>query len=177
MPQQAYILTGVDVRRAADPESSRIKIIESLDVPAIKHKNVSHTHGGGVGTVDFVLPVLDAFTPGFSTFGPDLDSLAAVGLVSGQSDTWVFASAYQVRGEAKPVAARIIISGTIADVSEGTHEGGGTGKQSTKHQIQNVTHYERHIAGKEWIYWDFDEMIFRVNGTDRFADQRAALGV
>lgn len=177
MPQNPYVLTGVDVRRAADPDSSRVKIINSFTAPAIKNKTIAHTHGGGIGSVDFVLPTLEAFAPTFETMGPDLDSLSAVGLISGTTDTWVFAGAYVRRGAAKPVASRIIISGTVSEIDEGSHSAGGGDKQVTKHSIHNVTHYERHIDGKEWIYWDFDQMIFRVNGTDVFAGQRAALGI
>jgi phage tail tube protein FII len=35
------------MRRAADPASPRIKIIESLEVHAIQNKTISHAHGGG----------------------------------------------------------------------------------------------------------------------------------
>lgn len=177
MPQAAYVLTGVDVRRAADPESSRVHIITKFTAPALKNKTIDHTHGGGIGGVKFVLPTMEAFEPGFETLGPDLDSLSAVGLVTGTTDTWIFAGAYLRRGATKPVASRIIIGGTIAEVDEGAHEGAGANKQETKHAIHNVTHYERHIDGKEWIYWDFAAMIYRVNGTDVFADQRGALGI
>lgn len=177
MPQAPYVLTGVDVRRVADPESSRIRIINSLTAPALKNKTIGHTHGGGIGAVEYVIPAMEAFAPTFETLGPDLDSLAAVGLITGSTDLWVFAGAYLKRGAAKPIASRIIIGGTVAEVDEGSHGAGGVDKQVTKHAIHSVTHYERHIEGKEWIYWDFDEMIFRVNGSDVFADQRAALGI
>ncbi|WP_454919210.1 phage major tail tube protein [Xanthobacter sediminis] len=177
MPQAAYVLTGVDVRRAADPESSRIKIITQFNAPGIKNKTIDHAHGGGIGTVKYVLPVLEAFEPTFETMGPDLDSLSAVGLVTGNTDTWVFAGAYLLRGAVKPIASRIIIGGTIAEVDEGTHEGAGANKQMTKHAIHNVTHYERHIDGKQWIYWDVDEMVFAGPDGDMFAAQRAALGI
>lgn len=177
MPQSPFILTGVDVRRAADPDSSRVRIINSFNAPAIKNKTVAHTHGGGIGSVDYVLPSLEAFAPTFETMGPDLDSLSAVGLVAGTTDTWVFAGAYLQRGASKPIASRIIIGGTIAEIDEGQHEAGGGSKQVTKHSIHNVTHYERHIGGVERLYWDFDEMEFRVNGVSLFADQRSALGI
>lgn len=177
MPQTPYVLTGVDVRRAADPESSRFKIIDSFKAPAIKHKTIDHTQGGGIGSVKYVLPVLEAFEPSFETFGPDLDALSSVGLVAGQTDTWVFSGAYLVRGKAKPVANRIIVTGTVAEIDEGTHSGAGSDKQKTSHAIHGVTHYERHIEGVEKIYWDVDEPAFRVNGVDVFADYRAALGI
>ncbi len=177
MPQAPYVLTGVDVRRAADPESSRVRIINSFAAPAIKNKTISHTHGGGIGSVDYVLPSLEAFAPSFETLGPDLDSLASVGLTSGATDTWVFAGAYLKRGATKPVASRIIVAGTVSEIDEGSHSAAGADKQVTKHSIHQVTHYERHIDGVEWIYWDVDEMVFRVNGTDRFAPYRAAIGL
>lgn len=177
MPQAAYVLTGVDVRRIADPESSRIHILNSFSAPAVKNKTISHTHGGGIGTVEYVLPLIEAFQPSFETLGPDLDSMAAVGLVTGNTDTWVFSGAYLRRGAAKPIASRIIIGGTIAELDEGAHNGAGEEKQVTKHAIRNVTHYERHIEGKQWLYWDIDQMIFRGPNGDLFAAQRAALGI
>ncbi len=176
MPQQPYILTGVDVRRVSTGES-RVKIINSFSAPAIKQKTIAHTHGGGVGAVNYVLPSLEAFTPSFDTFGPDLDSLAAVGLLPGVNDQWVFAGAYQVRGATRPIASRIILTATVSEIDDGQHSAAGGDKQGVKHALHNVTHYERHIDGTEWIYWDIDEMVFRVNGTDRFADQRGALGI
>lgn len=178
MPQSPYILTGVDVRRVDAPDSSRVDIIESFTAPAIKHKTISHTHGGGIGTVDYVLPVLEAFKPTFETVGPDFDSLAAVGLVTGNADMWVFAGSYLRRGVAKPIGSRIIIAGTVSEIDEGSHAGAGADKQKTKHVIDQVTHYERHVGGEEWIYWDIGEKIFRVKGRgDVFAPFRGALGI
>lgn len=178
MPQTPYILTAVDVRRIADPDSSRLNIINSFQAPAIRNKTIQHTHGGGNGDVKFVLPTFEAFEPTFDTFGPDLDSFAAVGLLTGTTDTWVFAGAYLQRGAPKPVSSRIIIGGTIAEIDEGQSSAAGADKQSTKHAIHGVTHYERWVGGKEWVYWDFYEpSSTRINGVAIMAPTMAALGL
>lgn len=176
MPQNPYVLTAVDVRRQSQPDSSRLRIINQLTVPAIKNKTIAHTHGGGTGTVNYVLPMLEAFTPTFETFGPDLDSLAAVGLLSGNADSWIFAGAYLLRGASKPVGSRVIITGVVAEIDEGQHSAGGENKVSTKHAIHEVTHYERWIEGTEYFWWDIDEG-YRVMGRSVTGPVLSALGL
>lgn len=172
-----YILTGVDVRRQSDPDSSRVQIIDTFKAPAIKRKTIEHAHGGGIGSVKYVLPTVEAFEPTFETFGPDLDAYASLGLMAGAADTWVFAGSYLQRGAAKPVSSRIILKGVVAEVDEGAHAGAGADKQKSTHALHEVTHYERWVDGKEWVFWDPGQLIFRINGVDLFAAYRAALGI
>ena len=81
--QSPLILAAFDVRKASEPETSRIKIITKMVLPPIKLKTAEHASGGGVAAVHYVLPRTEVIEPKWETKGPDLDAFNRVGLVAG----------------------------------------------------------------------------------------------
>lgn len=174
MPQKPYNIAGFDVRRLASPDSTRRHIIGSMTVPSIKHKTTEFTAGGGFGTVNYVLPQIEALEPKFATRGPDLDAFSAVGLVVGATDTWVFAGAYIQRSGAAPVPFRAIIAGTLAEIEPGEASVGDG--QDWTHSLQEVTHCELHLGGESLWTWDHESGLI-VRGKDYGSVLTQALGI
>lgn len=171
--QPLYQLTAVDVRRATDAGTSRATLITKLAMPGLTFVGSEHSPGGGVISVKYVQPRLEAIEPKFEVKGIDLDIFGGLGKV----DRWVFAGAYREKkpGGGRTVAARAIIEGAIA-VWE-PDESDPAELQGCNHTFAEVTHYEFILDDKELFYVDAWENVLRVNGVDMFADERRALGI
>lgn len=172
--QYPYILEACDVRRADQPETSRARIIDTMALPALTRKTTDHTAGGGVGTINYSWPQIDAPEPKFGTAGFDLDVLKKYGLAAGTNDRWVFAGSVRVpkKGE---LALRAIIEGVINSWEPDEFSVGNLLK--CNHTIVEVTHYELTIDREEMFYWDADENEARSGGVSWFAGTRRALGI
>ena len=166
-----YMLTAVDLRRAENPDTTRPLIIEKLTIPSIKFATGGHNPGGGVMAVDFTLPRIEALEPAMSVKGVDTEIFTGMGV----RERWTFAGAYRQKSAgSKAVAARGIIEGAVVEWEP--DESDPAEFQGCSHKWAEVTHFEFILDGKELVYIDFFERIFRRNGIDLFADDRAALG-
>lgn len=168
--QNLYMLTAVDVRRAEVAGSSRATTIEKLTIPPIKFMTAGHNPGGGVMSVDFVLPRIEGLEPGFSAKGIDTDIFGGMGVV----DKWTFAGAYRDKKTNKAVPARGIIEGAVTEWEPDESDPGEF--QGCTHAFKEVTHFEFLLNGNELWYIDSWERIIRRNGEDLFAADRLALG-
>lgn len=167
-----YLLTGVDVRRDSNPDLLRGITLASITIPTLTFTTGEHNPGGGVMGVNFVLPRIEAAEPAFSAKGIDTDIFSGFGEV----DRWTFAGSYLQRGPGggKPVPGRSIIEGAIN--SWEPDESAPAEFQGCTHSFSEVTHYEFWLNGVELFYVDFWERVLRVNGVDKFAAHRQALG-
>lgn len=165
-----YLLTAVDVRRSEEAGSGRPLSIASLAMPPIRLLNASHNPGGGVGSVNFVLPRIEAPEPAFASKGIDADIFRGFG----ETLSWTFAGAYRNKRTNLTVPARAIITGAISawEPDESSPEE----MQGCNHIFQEVTHYEFILDGKELWYWDFWERELRRDGVSLFAADKRALG-
>lgn len=171
--QPLYQLTAVDVRRAEEAGTSRATVINKLTLPGLTFAGSEHTPGGGVVTVKFAQPRLEAIEPKFEVKGLDLDVFRGLG----QPGRWIFAGAYREKksGGGGVVGARAIIEGAISIWEP--DESDPAEFQGCNHTFSEVTHYEFSLDGQELFYIDFFENVLRVNGVDMFAAERRALGI
>lgn len=168
--QPLYTLVAVDVRRAEQAGSSRATTISKLTIPPIKFATANHNPGGGVMSVDFALPRIEAPEPAMELKGFDGDIFRGLGDV----DRWVFAAAVKEKKSGLVVPARAIIEGAITEWTP--DEASPEDFLGCTHAFKEVTHYEFHLNGEELWYIDFWERVLRTGGTDLFADVRRALG-
>lgn len=172
--QYPYILEACDVRRADRPDTSRAKIIETMALPGLTRKTTDFTPGGGVGTINYAWPQLDAIEPKFGTGGLDLDVLKNYGFADGTRDKWVFAGSIRVPRKGY-VALRAIIEGVVSAWEPDEFSVGNLMK--CNHTIQEVSHYEILLDGEEIVYYDYDENDARSGGVSWFSATRRALGI
>jgi phage tail tube protein FII len=172
MQSSLYLLTGVDVRRATQPGTSRAIIISSLTMPSLVFATAEHNPGGGVMAANFALPRIEAPEPAFNAKGIDTEIFTGMG----QSDRWTFAGSYRKAGPGGSgvVPARAIIEGAIT--SWEPDESDPADFQGCTHSFAEVTHYELTIDGQELFYVDMWERVMRLGGKDLMAPHRQALG-
>ena len=168
--QPLYLLTAVDVRRAEVAGDSRATTIVKITLPPITFATASHNPGGGVGSVDFLLPRVETVEPAFEAKGVD----PSVFGVLGTRDKWTFAGALKDKKTGLDIPARAIIEGAV---QEWTPDDSAPDEfAGCNHALKEVTHYEFLIDGEELWYWDFWERVIRTKGLDHNAGVRRALG-
>lgn len=172
--QPLRIFELVDVRRADEPDSSRALTIDKLVIPPIKRKTTEFTAGGGIGTVNRVLPQIDAIEPAFSVKGIDTDILSRFGFAAGTADKWLFSAAVRNKRTTKLESWRVIIQGVVTEWSPDEFSAGEF--LGCNHLLHEVTHFEITMDGTELFYWDEDEQEARSGGTSWMAEYRNALG-
>lgn len=173
--QRPLILAAFDVRRASQPETSRIKIITKMVLPPIKLKTVEVETGGGVAAVNYSLPRTEVIEPKWETKGPDLDAFDRVGLVAGAEDMWIFTGSLIQRRGADPLPIRAIVSGIVSELDLGEASAGEA--NDCTHALTDVEHYEIHIGNNEKFYLDVDEPDLRFNGKSLISPHLRALGL
>lgn len=172
--QDILIMEEVDVRRTDDPDDSRVLTITKFGLPKPVRKKADHTPGGGVGTVAFLMPMLDAFEPTFSVKGIDIDTLNKFGFAAGAHDTWTFAGTIRNKTTNRLMSFRCFICGIVADWSPGDHTPGEL--IDCDHTLAEVTKVQYELDGVELFHWDFYARIFNPGTGDIFAEYRNALG-
>lgn len=173
--QPLYVLVGVDVRRGTNDSTSRANTVSKLALPEAKFKTTNFAPGGGVAERNIVLPQLEPLAPKFELKGFDDEIMAAMGFMPGTNDIWTFAGALSDKQSGKTIPARAVIKGVIATWTP--DESGIGDLMGCNYEIQEVTHYEFTIDGKEHWYVDLDENEVRVGGVSRSADVNRALGI
>lgn len=174
MAQDLLFIEEVDVRRADDPDDTRVFTITKLALPKLTRKTAAHSAGGGTGDVNYVLPMLEAVEPAFSVKGLDPGTLAAFGFVPGSLDKWTLAGAARNTTTNRIVPVRATIRGVIAEWSPGENSPGDLA--DLDHSFKEVTYYDLVVDGKEWFAWGVRPRIGRSMGVDWFAPYVAALG-
>lgn len=165
-----YMLVAVDVRRANSPGSGRPDIISKITLPSIRFINANHNPGGGVISVDYVMPRIEPPEPAFEVKGVDTNIFDGFG----KPNRWVFSGAWRDPRSGKMIPSRAVIEGAIAEWEP--DESDPAEFQGCRHIFREVSHYEFRLDGKELWYVDRDERILRVSGKDYFAEVRRALG-
>lgn len=85
-----------------------------------------------------------------------------------------FAGAYVRDDTDETVAVEVVVRGRHKQISMGTAK---PGDDNTQTVTTSVSYYKLTIAGKDVIEIDVPGMIFIVNGDDRMAARRAAMGL
>jgi uncharacterized protein len=173
--QDILIIEEVDVRRTDDPDDTRVFTITKMGLPELKRKNAEHTPGGGIGTVNFALPMADAFEPKFSVKGVDLDVLRKFGFTAGTNDKWTFASSLRNKKTNALLPVRVTLQGIVSQWSPGEHTPGEL--LDCDHTMTEVYYYKLVVGNERIFEWDFYARRWFNGDTDIFAEYRAALGV
>jgi P2 family phage contractile tail tube protein len=176
MPQDLLLMEEVDVRRADDPtgDTSKVLTITKMALVTPERKEAEHTPGGGVGTVNFLLPMLNALEPKFSVKGIDRDAIRGFGFVPGAFDKWTFAATLRNTRTNEVIPVRSTLRGLISTWAPGEHTPGEL--IDCDHTLKEVTYADLVVDGEELFAWGFYERIARSGGIDWFARYRNALG-
>lgn len=177
MSQDLLLMEEVDVRRADDPtgDTSKVLTITKMGLIQPERKSVEHTPGGGMGTVEFLLPMLNALEPKFSVKGVDRDSIRKFGFIPGRHDKWTFAATMRNVITNQIVPVRSTIKGLLSTWQPGEHTPGEL--IDCDHVLKEVRYADLFIDGEELFLWDWQARIARSGGEDWFAPYRNALGI
>ncbi|MBB5985320.1 phage major tail tube protein [Sphingobium lignivorans] len=85
---------------------------------------------------------------------------------------WV--GAYQDDGTGLLKVVEIVVRGRHQEIAPGTGKAGEKSEETFK---TRASFYQMSVDGAEIIYIDIPNMVCRVNGNDRMAEMRAALGI
>lgn len=85
-----------------------------------------------------------------------------------------FAGAYQRDDSSKTAAVEVVVRGRHENIDMGTAK---VGDNSPMKVTSALSYYKITIDGEEIIEIDIINMIEKVNGVDRLADQRKAIGI
>ncbi|GEP11830.1 phage major tail tube protein [Methylobacterium gnaphalii] len=173
--QDLLLVEEVDVRRLDDPEDSRVCTITKMLLPAIKLKTAEHTAGGGVGTVKYRLPMIEALEPTMSVKGLDVGTIAAAGFIPGVSGGWIFAASVRNTSTNKIVPLRATVKGVVTEYTPGEHTPGEL--LDVDHAFHEVTDYELVVDGEQWFKFSARGRELVMYGVDLFEQYRTALGV
>lgn len=165
----------VDVRRADEANDDRTETLSKFGLPMLSRKTVEHTGGGSLGTVEHVLPIINALEPKFSTKGIDLDVLRYLGLAPGVKDKWTFAATLRNKETNELFGIRCTIQGIVSEWSPNEHTPGEL--IDCDHVIKEVRYCDFFVGDEEIYAVSLKRPRFaRSNGVDWFAPYRRALG-
>ena len=148
---------------------SYMGVVESVTLPKLTRKLEKYRGGGMPGSVSVDL-------------GLDDDALALEWTVGGLPDAALWAqyaspgadSSYQRDDTGEISAVEIVMRGRHKEFDGGENKQGesGTTKMSTE-----CAYYQLTIDGKEIIEIDITNMVLKVDGVDRLAEHRKAIGL
>jgi P2 family phage contractile tail tube protein len=147
--------------------------VEEIKLPKLKRKMEDFRAGGmnGPAKVDLGQEGLEAE---FVCGGLMQDVLQQYGVCKADGVMLRFAGAYQREDTCAVQAVEIIMRGRHEEIDTGDAKGGDKSKFTVKCAL---TYYKLSIDGQEVIEIDLLNFIEKVNGEDRLADQRKAIGL
>ncbi len=146
--------------------------VMEVNLPKLTVKMEEHRDGGmdAPAEIDMGLEKLEA---DFSTSNIDAELMRSWGLAPGNLVPLTVRGALESEdGAVTPVVAQL--RGQLKEVDYGTWK---TGEKVPLKCSMAVRYYKYEHDGQALIEIDVDNMIRMVNGTDRLAEQRAALGI
>ena len=109
----------------------------------------------------------------FSCGGFMVDALAAFGAARHDATQLRFAGAYQRDDTGDVDAVEVTVRGRYSEIDMGDAKPG----DDTEHKFKaELSYYRLEVAGREVILIDIPNMVEIIDGIDRLADQRAAIG-
>lgn len=150
-------------------------IAKSLTLPDLARKMEAWRGAGMDGPVKADLGHSDdGIQLEWTVGGLDLTSLRQFGTVNASGVALRFAGAYQRDDDGTVTAVEIILRGRHETYSFGDAEPG----EDTEHTITTTcTYYKLTVDGRDEIEIDLLGMVFIVDGDDRLAEQRKAIGL
>lgn len=109
----------------------------------------------------------------FTCGGFMVDALAAFGAARHDATQLRFAGAYQRDDTGDVDAVEVTVRGRYSEIDMGDAKPG----DDTEHKFKaELSYYRLEVAGREVILIDIPNMVEIIDGVDRLADQRAAIG-
>ncbi len=148
-------------------------VVSETTLPKLAIKTEEWRAGGMLGPMKIDLG-LEAMEMEISFGGLVQQSIAQFGIAEHDGAQLRFAGAYQEDGSGTVQAAEIIVRGRYHAIDMGSAKVGG---DTTHKATLNVSSYTLTVDGVTWVDIDLMNCIFVVNGVDRYAAIRAALGL
>jgi hypothetical protein len=135
-----------------DPEKSKHIKLTSLALPTLEYQTAEHNPGGGPGEIVFGMGAIKKIEPTFKMAGFDEEAYRLFGVGSAQVNTFTAYGVVRDKREAKALQGKAIFRGSIGKLAPEAFERGKAFGHD--HTLIEVSHYELHIGGKEWWWWD-----------------------
>lgn len=148
-------------------------VAEEVELPKLTAKIEDYRAGGMLGEVGVNLGLEKLeLTHKYAGIVPELLS----GFANPQIDSELirFAGSYQRDDTGDIHAVEVLMRGRHAEIDGGNSKAGEKTETSIK---SNLTYYKLTIDGKEVIEIDLLNTVFKVDGEDRYAKHRAAIGL
>lgn len=136
----------------ADPTKSKHISLSSLTLPTLEYQKAEHNPGGAPGAIEFNMGATQKLECSFKLAGFDPEAYKMFGVNRGQVDTFTAYGIIRDKREGVASQAKAIIRGAIGKVAPESFERGKMFGHD--HSITEISHYELHIAGQEWYWWD-----------------------
>lgn len=147
--------------------------IEELTLPELVRKVEEYRGAGMDGTIEIDLGQ-EAITFEWTPAGLIESIFDGFGSSTIDSELLRFAGAYVRDDTDETVAVEIVIRGRHKQISMGTAKPGDNNNIPV---TTSVSYYKLSVNGKEIIEIDVLGFIFKVNGVDRLAEKRKAMGL
>jgi uncharacterized protein len=145
--------------------STWLGLVMSVALPKLTRQTEDYRAGGLDAPVKLDMG-MEALELEFTLSGMVPDALDGFGSAT-------IAGAYQQDDTGAVSAVEVVVRGRIQEIDMGDAKPG----EKTEHKYKiNATYYKLSIAGADKIEVDVLGMVMRVNGIDRLAEQRAAIG-
>lgn len=148
---------------------------EEITLPKLTRKLEAFRAGGINGAVHVDLGLEDdALASDFTLGGVEIDLYKNWGITEIDGVPIRFAGAYQRDDNAEVIPCEVVLRGRISEIDP------GSAKQGDNTQVKfsfKPTYYKLVWNGADIIEIDVVNMIEKVDGVDRLAEQRAAIGL
>lgn len=144
----------------------------SVTLPKLTRK-MEDFRAGGMNAPVKVDMGMEALELEFTAGGFMVNALSDFGSAQHDASQIRFAGAYQRDDTGEVDSVEITVRGRIQEVDMGDAKPG----EDTEHKFKaTLSFYQLEVNGREAVFVDVVNMVERINGIDRLAEQRAAIG-
>ncbi|MCW2363532.1 MULTISPECIES: phage major tail tube protein [Sphingobium] len=147
--------------------------VKTVTLPTLTRK-MEEYRGGGMGAPISLDMGMEALSASFTAGGPLRDALRQFGIQTVDGVYLRFAGAYQQDDSGAVDAIEVVMRGRYSEIEMGDQEVGEPGEFSA---TVAIAYYKLIWNGRTEIEIDFINMIEIVDGVDRLAAQRNAIGL
>lgn len=156
-----------------DDGTSHLGIATEVTLPKMARKMEGFRAAGMDGEVDVDMGQ-EKIELEYTLGGVVALAIGGFGLTTHDGKLVRFAGAYQADDTGQVIPVEIVVRGRHQEIDMGNAKPGA----DTEHKYKmSCSYYKLIVNGREVIEIDIVNMVFRVNGVDRLAAQRAAIGL
>lgn len=157
-----------------DPKASKHLTLAEIQLPNLQEAYQDHHPGGSPVGIEVAVGV-QKLEPTFKLAGSDPDLLTQFGIGSRYKKNFTAYAVLRDKRTGEAIEQKAIIEGRIGKIEGEAFKRGEM--QSHDYAINEVTHYELWIGGKEKFYWDFFTAEYRLDGVSQNSDERDILRI